>query len=139
MADARWKSLSILASLRFDGSTEAIIYKGGLTGEFFHKWVKENFIKTLKSGDIVILDNMSSHKVAGIRELIESVGGTVKYLPPYSPDKNPVEQMWSKIKARLRKAEKITTNDLIDETGKALGHITPKDAQGWYRHCGYYL
>ena len=101
--------------------------------------MKENFIKTLKSGDIVILDNMSSHKVAGIRELIESVGGTVKYLPPYSPDKNPVELMWSKIKTCLRKAGKVTTNELIDETGKALRHITPKDAQGWYRHCGYYL
>ena len=108
--DARWKSLSILSSLRFDGSTEAIIYEGGLTGEFFHKWVKENFIKTLKSGDIVILDNMSSHKVAGIREL-----------------------MW------LRKAGKRTTSELIEETSKALCNITPKDAQGWYRHCGCYL
>ena len=81
LPDARWKSLSILSSLRFDGSTEAIIYEDGLTGEFFHKWVKENFIKTLNSGDIVVLDNMSSHKLAEVKELTEAVGATVKYLP----------------------------------------------------------
>ena len=91
-----------------------------MTGEFFKNWVKDCLIKTLNKGDIVILDNMSSHKVARIKELIASVGATIKYLPPYSPEKNPVESMWSKIKTELRKAEKIKMEDLIEATGKAL-------------------
>lgn len=136
--DARWKSLSIVSSLRFDGSTEALIYEGGMTSELFRKWVKDCLIKTLHKGDILILDNMSSHKSIEIQELVESVGATMKYLPPYSPDKNPIELMWSKVKAELRKAEEVTPEGLTEETGRVLSHITQTDARGWFCHCGYY-
>lgn len=137
--DARWESLSILSSLRIDGSTEAIVYEGGLDGEFFRQWVKDALIKTLHKGDIVVMDNMSSHKVAGVIELIKSVGAEIKYLPPYSPDFNPVELMWSKLKSELRSQGKVKVEELIEATGRAMRKITPQDAQGWYKHCGYYL
>lgn len=81
---------------------------------------------------------MSSHKSIEIQELVESVGATMKYLPPYSPDKNPIELMWSKVKAELRKAEEVTTEGLTEETGRVLSHIMQTDARGWFCHCGYY-
>ena len=112
--DARWESLSILSSLRIDGSTEAIVYEGGLDGEFFRQWVKDALIKTLHKGDIVVMDNMSSHKVAGVIELIKSVGAEIKYLPPYSPDLNPVELMWLKLKSELRSQGKVKVEELIE-------------------------
>ena len=101
--DARWRSLSSVSSLRSDGSTEALVYEGGMTGELFKIWVKEYLVTTLRKGDIVILDNLSSHKVAGIKELIHCAGATVEYLPQYSPDFNPIEMMWSKVKIILGK------------------------------------
>lgn len=136
--DARWKSLSILSSLRIDGKTEAIVYEGGLSREFFKKWVKDYLLKILSKEDVVIMDNMSSHKGIEISELIKSVGAEVRYLPPYSPDLNPVELMWSKLKLELRGKEKVNVDELIEATGKALSNITKTDAQGWYKHCGYY-
>ena len=87
--DARWEALSILSSLRIDGSTEAIEYEGGLDGEFFKQWVKDALLRTLHKGDVVI------------------VGAEIKYLPPYSPDLNPIELMWSKIKSELRAQGKV--------------------------------
>ena len=137
--DARWKSLSILSSLRIDGTTEAIVYKGGLSGEFFKVWLKEHFVKTLKEGDIVIMDNLSSHKVAGIKEIVSGVGAKIEYLPQYSPDFNPIEFMWSKIKINLRKISKVNLDDLTNAVGKCLNEVTASDASGWYKHCGYYL
>ena len=136
--DARWKSLSILSSLRADGSTEAIVYEGGLSAEFFKTWVKECLLKTLREGDVVIMDNMSSHKGSAICELIEGVGAQVRYLPPYSPDFNPVEMMWSKIKSELRGKQEVEESELIEATGLALKKVARRDAQGWYQHCGYF-
>ena len=135
--DARWKSFSVLSSLRINGKTEAMVYEGGLTGELFKGWLKENFVQTLREGDIVIMDNMSSHKVSGVKDLIEAAGAQVKYLPPYSPDFNPVENMWSKVKNELRKASSTKTEQLMKATDKALNKITQFDAEGWFGHCGY--
>ena len=136
--DARWRSLSIVSSLRSDGSTEALVYEGGMTGKLFKIWVKEYLVTTLRKGDIVILDNLSSHKVAGIKELIHSVGATVEYLPQYSPDFNPIEMMWSKVKNYLRKVSKTEIDELVDAAGAGLRSVTQNDAVGWYKHCGYY-
>ncbi len=136
--DARWSSLSIVSSLRSDGSTEALVYEGGMTGELFKFWVKECLVKTLRKGDIVILDNLSSHKVSGVKELISSTGATVEYLPQYSPDFNPIEMMWSKIKNYLRKVSKVKIDELIDAAGDGLRRVTQNDAVNWYKHCGYY-
>ena len=135
--DARWQSLSLLSSLRSDGSTQAIVYKGGLTGELFKTWIKKCLLSTLKEGDIVILDNMSSHKVAGVKELISSVGARIEYLPPYSPDLNPIENMWSKVKSYLRKESKSEIQELTETAGEGLKRVTESDALGWYKHCGY--
>ena len=135
--DARWKSFSVLSNLRSDGQTEAIVYERGLTGELFKSWLKENFVKTLHEGDIVIMDNMSSHKVGGVKDLIEAVGAQIKYLPPYSPDLNPIENMWSKVKNELRKTSEATPEQLQEATGRALDKVTQSDAKGWFEHCGY--
>ena len=94
-------------------------------------------MQTLRKGDIVIMDNMSSHKVSGVKDLIEAAGAQVKYLPPYSPDFNPVENMWSKVKNELRKASSTKTEQLMKATDKALNKITQFDAEGWFGHCGY--
>ena len=135
--DARWKSLSILSALRSDGNTESIIYEGGLTGELFKTWLKECLLPILNKDDVLIMDNMSSHKVAGIKELVASVGVKVEYLPPYSPDMNPVEAMWSKVKNNLRKIPKTEIGELEKAVGETLNKLTQTDALGWYKHCGY--
>jgi len=135
--DARWKSLSILSTLRSDGSTEAIVYEGGLTGELFKTWLKECLLKTLKKDDILVMDNLSSHKVAGVKEILASAGIKLEYLPPYSPDLNPVEAMWSKIKNNLRKIQKTKIDELEKAVGESLSKLKRLDAVGWFRHCGY--
>ena len=135
--DARWKSLSILSSLRIDGSTEAMVYEGGLTGDLFKAWLKECLLPTLRKDDIVIMDNMSSHKVEGVQEIISSVGARIEYLPPYSPDFNPVEHLWSKVKKYLRKVSKTQIDELRKVAGESLNKVTRTDALGWYKHCGY--
>ena len=84
------------------------------------------------------MDNMLSHKAAGVIELMKSVGAEIKYLPSYSPDLNPLELMWSNMKSELRSQGKVKVEELIEATGRALSKITPEDAQGWYKHCGYY-
>ena len=135
--DARWKSLSILSALRSDGSTEAMVYEGGLTGELFKAWLKECLLKTLKKDDILVMDNLSSHKVAGVKEILTSAGIKLEYLPPYSPDFNPVEAMWSKVKNNLRKVAKTKIDELEKAVGESLDRLKRSDATGWFKHCGY--
>ena len=94
-------------------------------------------LPSLKPGDIVILDNLSAHKGKAIQELIESVGAELWFLPPYSPDLNPIEKMWSKIKAILRQIKARTETELIAAIAQALDQITSKDVLGWYQSCGY--
>ena len=114
------------------------MYERGLTGELFKGWLKENLVKTLHEGDIVIMDNMSSHKVCGVKELIEAVGAHVKYLPPYSPDLNPIEKKWPKVKSELRKASEAMPEQLMKATGRALDKVTQSDAKGCFELCGYF-
>ena len=135
--DRRWEVKSILSSIRLNGQIESCVYDGALTGELFKGWVKEVLCPSLKEGDIVIMDNLSSHKVAGIEEMIRSVGARVKYLPPYSPDMNPVELMWSKIKAILREMKGRTEDELMQAISKALEEVSQEDIAAWFRHCGY--
>ena len=135
--DTRWKSLSIISALCSDDSTEAMVYEGGLTGELFKTWLEECLLKTLKKDDILIMDNLSSHKVAGIKEILASAGIKLEYLPPYSPDLNPVEAMWSKVKNNLRKIPKTRIDELEKAVGESLNKIKRLDAVGWFKHCGY--
>ncbi len=135
--DCRWETSTILSSLRFDGTTEALVFQGALNGEMFVKYVKECLAPMLKSGDIVVMDNLSSHKVEGVEEAIKAKGAKVEYLPPYSPDLNPVENMWSKVKNCLRKVNKRCRETLFEAVGEALSIISAQDAAGWFEHCGY--
>ena len=137
--DVRFQQTTILCSIRLDATTVPCVFEGALNGELFRAYIRQFLVPALKPGDIVVLDNLSSHKVSGVREAIEAVGGKVIYLPPYSPDYNPIELMWSKIKAILRK-RKVRVKELLDEAiASALKAITPSDALGWFSHDGFQL
>jgi transposase len=135
--DVRFERTSILSSLRLDGEMVPIVFEGALNGEFFKEYVSECLVPTLREGDIVIMDNLTSHKVEGVVGLIEAAGAGVAYLPPYSPDLNPIEMMWSKVKAHLRKAKARTRQTLDDAIAVALGLVSQTDISGWFAKDGY--
>lgn len=117
----------------------ALVYKNSLTGDFFKQWLKEALCPTLHRGDVLVMDNLSCHKVKGVQELIEQAGAQLRYLPPYSPDLNPIEKMWSKIKTVLRELKARTEECLFAAIGQAFSRVTKRDAQGWFNSCGYCL
>jgi len=110
---------------------------GAVDGAVFLAYVCEMLVPTLSPGDIVVMDNLGAHKVVGVREAIEAKGARVEYLPPYSPDFNPIEKCWSKIKTFLRKAKARTRADLEAALKDALLQITQADVRAWFAHCGY--
>ena len=114
-----------------------MVVDGATTKDIFKAYVENILLPTLRPGDIVVLDNLSSHKNQEIRDLIESVGAELRFLPPYSPDLNPIEKMWSKVKAILRKLKARTEQALIAAIAKALEQVTASDAKGWFKSCGY--
>ena len=132
-----WSTTTMISSIRLDGSIAPMVVNGATNKEVFKVYVEKFLLPTLQKGDVVILDNLSAHKSKEIRELIESVGAELWYLPPYSPDLNPIEKMWSKIKAILRKLKARTEKELITAIAKALEVITAKDVKGWFESCGY--
>jgi transposase len=132
-----WCTTTMISSMRLDGSTACMVVDGATNKEVFQAYVKHILLPTLKPGDIIVLDNLSAHKNKEIQELIESVGAELWYLPPYSPDLNPIEKMWSKIKAILRTLKARTEQSLINAIAKALEAITANDAKGWFESCGY--
>ena len=135
--DIRFERTSIIASLGLDGVEAPIAFKGTLNGEFFAAWVEQALAPTLSPGDIVFLDNYSPHKVSGVLDPIYDRGASVVFLPEYSPDFNPIELIWSKMKSILRKLKPRTFDDLIDALGKALDSVTYDDIIGWFKHHGY--
>ena len=132
-----WKTTTFVAGLRHDRLTAPLVADGPMDGELFRAWVREFLCPTLKPGDLVIADNLSSHKVAGIEKAIEAVGAKLVYLPPYSPDLNPIEKFFSKLKAMLRKAAKRTVNDLWTEVGEVLNEISPEECRNYFHSSGY--
>ena len=132
-----WKSMTMLSSMRIDGQTECLVFDGALTREIFDKYIIEFLCPALRPGDIVILDNLPAHKSVKAKEAIEACGASLLYLPPYSPDLNPIENMWSKIKQLLRGLKKRTWLELQNGIAWALSKISPEDALGWFKHCGY--
>ena len=137
--DTRFHRTTILSSVRLDGTIVPIAFEGALNGSIFKTYVTECLVPSLRPRDIVVMDNLSSHKVSGIVAAIEGAGASVLFLPPYSPDFNPIELMWSKIKAILRKL-KIRSKELLDDAiACALDSITPSDIAGWFKHDGYVL
>jgi len=110
---------------------------GAITGEVFREYVRHVLLPTLRPGDIVVMDNLSAHKDAEAIDLINGVGAEVRFLPPYSPDFNPIEKMWSKVKEFLRAARARTQEALFNAIAAALKTTTPQDAIGWFTSCGY--
>ena len=108
-----------------------------MNGEMFIEYMRSCLAPTLNEGDVVVMDNLSSHKVKGLKEIVEERGARIEYLPPYSPDLNPVENMWSKIKSQLRQVKGRCKDVLIEAVGIALNTVIAQDAQGWFKHCGY--
>ena len=127
----------MISSIRLDGSTACMAIDGATDADVFREYVGNVLLPTLRPRDIVVLDNLSAHKDTQTIELIESVGAEVWFLPPYSPDFNPIEKMWSKIKQFLRAAKARTQEALLHAIAAALNAVTAQDARGWFAACGY--
>ena len=132
-----WCTTTMISSIRLDGSTACMVVDGATTKDIFKAYVEQILLPTLHAGDIIVLDNLSAHKSKEIRDLIEAVGAQLWFLPPYSPDLNPIEKMWSKIKAILRTLKARTEQALIHAVAKGLEAVTANDAKGWFESCGY--
>jgi transposase len=114
-----------------------MVIDGAINGELFLAYTNQILLPTLHEGDIVVLDNLSSHKVAGVRKAIESVGAKILYLPPYSPDFNPIELVFSKLKTLLRKLKLRTMEELWKNLGELCNIFTPNECYNYYKHAGY--
>jgi transposase len=132
-----WKTTTFIGALRCDGLTAPMVVDGAVNGDIFRAYVEQVLVPTLKPGDIVVMDNLQSHKVDGVRAAIEAAGAELRYLPPYSPDLNPIEPAFAKFKTLLRKAEARTVETLWTAIGDLVDRITPTDCRNLFRHCGY--
>ena len=130
-------STTIISSIRTDGECVYTTFSGANNGEKFKEYLKNHLIGSLKQGDIVVMDNSKAHKVDGVKALIESVGASLLYLPPYSPDLNPIEQMWSKIKAFLRKVKARSVDLLLNTIPDAFQNVSTIDIYNWFKCAGY--
>jgi len=134
---SHWRTTTLLAALRLDGATAPLLIEGPTDTVVFQAYVQQVLAPSLRAGDWVVLDNLSPHKASAVQAAIAAVGARVVFLPPYSPDLNPVEQLWSKVKAFLRQWKARTLEALIAAIRQALKTVTAADARGWFRHCGY--
>lgn len=132
-----WKTTTFLAALRHDGLTAPCVFDGAINGERFRAWVEQALAPTLCPGDLVIMDNLAAHKVQGVRDAIEARGARLRYLPPYSPDLNPIEQVFAKLKALLRTAATRTVDALWHAIGQALDAFSPAECANYLTHAGY--
>ena len=134
-----WKMTTLTAAVRLGGVIESacLAFDGATNTALFEDYIAHCLVPSLRLGDIVILDNLSAHKSAEVERLIATAGASVRYLPPYSPDFNPIEAMFSKLKEYLRAAKARTFAALIEVMGNGLQTICPKDILGWFRQCGY--
>ena len=133
----RWQSTTMISSIRLDGSTACMHFAGATDTAAFVTYIGQVLCPTLRRGDIVVLDNLAVHKSPEAAALVKATGAEVRFLPAYSPDLNPIEQMWSKIKALLRSAEARTPEQLDHAISIAFSKITAKDAASWFASCGY--
>ncbi len=132
-----WKTTTFLAGLRCNGLTAPLVVDGPMDGATFLAYVESFLCPTLAPGDIVIADNLGSHKVTGVRQAIEAVGATLRYLPPYSPDLNPIEKLFAKLKTLLRKAAIRTVDALWEYIGTLIEVFTPDECSNYFASCGY--
>jgi transposase len=133
----RWETTTMIAALSLDGAAAPMVIEGATDAAVFRAYVKHVLVPTLREDDIVVLDNLSSHKAVEVQEMIEAAGAVLWFLPPYSPDLNPIEKMWSKVKEDLRSSKARCTEELYVAVGAALNQVTARDAIGWFQSCGY--
>jgi transposase len=136
---SHWKLLTILAAMNSQGVVAAATVDASTDARVFCSFITEALVPCLRAGQVVVMDNLSAHKVQGTREAIEGAGCRLVYLPPYSPDFSPIEPMWAQVKAALRRMEARTVEDLIKAVPLALDTVTANDCLGYFRHCGYTL
>ncbi len=127
----------MISAIRLTGIEAPMVIDGAMDSLVFRGYIERMLAPTLHAGDIVVMDNLSSHKTAGVREAIEAVDASLLYLPPYSPDFNPIESMWSKVKQSLRGAAARTSRTLLKAIGDALRTVTLDDCRGFFQGCGY--
>ena len=132
-----WKTLTLVAALRVDRMTAPYTIDGAIDGPSFLAYVEQVLAPTLHKGDIVFMDNLRAHKIVGVREAIEAMGAELEYLPAYSPDLNPIEQAFSKLKAALRKGAARKVNALLKLIGKLVKSFAPEECANYFRHAGY--
>ena len=132
-----WCTTTMLGALRWDRFEAPLVIEGAMDSVVFRGYVERMLVPTLRPDDVVVMDNLSPHKTVGVQEAIEAVGATVRYLPPYSPDFNPIEFMWSKVKQHLRSAAARTHGQLVIAVGDAMHSVTPDDCRGFFAGCGY--
>jgi transposase len=135
--DGRYHSTTMMGAVRRDGTVAAMVYEGGTDVAAMEAFAGGDLRGIVRPGDIVVMDNLSSHKNADVVAAIERTGALVWHLPPYSPDFNPIEKMWSKVKEILRSLAARTAETLLDAIGVALSAVTATDAENWFAHCGY--
>src|ERR1700674_3098950 len=132
-----WKTITFVAAMRRSGMTAPCILDGSMTGQSFLAYIEQCLARTLKRKDVVLMDNLPAHKVPGVREAIEARGALLRYLPKYSPDLNPIEMPFSKLKAYLRKAAERTIPRLRRRIGRFARTLTTREASNYFRHAGY--
>jgi transposase len=132
-----YQTTTMIAAVRLKGAQAPWLFAGPLDGESFLAWVTQGLVPVLERDDVVILDNLSTHKVAGVQAAIEAVGARLEYLPPYSPDFNPIENLWSKVKQELKSRAPRTARQLFKAAGVAFDTVTSEDCQGFFLHAGY--
>lgn len=132
-----YHSTTLLAAMGMEGPKAPLLLDGATDADSFIAWIEQFLSPCLLPGQIVVMDNLSAHKSPKVRQLIEERGAHLLYLPPYSPDLNPIEKMWSKIKTLLRGAKARTQEALQQAVASALSAVTTQDIAGWFKHCGY--
>jgi len=129
--------LTVIASLTLNGIEALMTHVGGTSGEVFMRFVREHLVPTLRAGDLVVMDNLGAHHCTGVKEAIQAAGADVLYMPPYSPDLNPIELCWSKMKAQPKRARARTLPNLRNSIRAAAATVSQLDAEGWFLFCGY--
>ena len=133
----RGPNTTLIASMTAEGMGPCLAVEGATTGIVFETYVEKGLLPSLRAGQVVVMDNLSAHKGERVRELVESAGCELLYLPPYSPDLSPIEEAFSKVKGILRKVEARSRETLVEAMGKALDAVTTQDARHFFKHCGY--
>ena len=132
-----WKTTTFVGALRTSGMTAPTVIDGAMNGDLFLAYVQQQLVPTLRAGDIVVMDNLSSHKREGVKDAIEAAGANVMDLPPYSPDLNPIELAFSKLKTLLRKSAARTVESLWNQMGQIVDQFSPQECRNYFKHCGY--